>query len=164
MRKSVIIVLFGLFSCQSYKQIKDKELVPITSKSLGEFQSISNQKEKTEYRVSIQQLFNIKNLDSVVKVIINKNDEVEIHYKNVLGGNEIEVFKGKFKKSYFEVYLDKKRIFLPPIYCKSNINRLRIGLTQNNELVINQHYDYSGMFMLFAAGHSDNNQYVFKSK
>lgn len=163
MKKLLLLIAFGLFSCKSYKEIKDKELAPITSKSLGEFQSISNQKEKTEYQVSIQQLFNIKNLDSVVKVVINKNDEVEIHYKNVLGGNEIEVFKGKFKKNYFEVYLDKKRIFFPPIYYKSNINRLRIGLTQNNELVINQHYDYSGMFMLFAAGHSDNNQYVFKS-
>lgn len=164
MRKLLVVIVFSLFSCQSYKQIKDKELVALSSKSLGEFKSLSNQKKRTDYQVSIQELFRINNLDSVVKMVINKNDEIEIHYKNVLGGNELAVFKGKYKKNYFEVYLDKKRIFFPPIYCKSNINRLRIGLTQNKELVINQHYDYSGMFLLFAAGHSDNNQYVFKSK
>lgn len=164
MKKLAIIIVFSLFSCKSYKEIKDKELVVLSSESLGEFHSISNQKKKTDYQVSIQELFGIRNLDEIVKIIISKNDEIEIHYKNVLGGNEVVTFKGKFKKNYFEVFLNKKRIFFPPIYCKTNINRLRIGLTQNKELVINQHYDYSGMFMLFAAGNSDNKQYVFKSK
>ncbi|SEP78674.1 hypothetical protein SAMN05444005_102269 [Flavobacterium urocaniciphilum] len=158
------MILFGCFSCKSYKEIKDKELVPISSKNLGEFHSVSNIKKKTEYKVSIQELFGINNLDSLVKVKINKNDEIEIHYKNVLGGNEITTYKGKFKKNYFEVFLDKKRIILPPFYCKNRVNRLRIGLSQNKELVINRHYDYSGMFMLFAAGNSDSKQYVFKSK
>lgn len=164
MKKITLIIVFALFSCKSYKEIKDKELVALTSKKLGQFQSISNQKEKTDYRVSIQELFEIKNLDSVVKVVINKNEEIEIHYKNVLGGNEITAFKGKFKKNFFEVYLDKKRIFFPPIYCKSNINRLRIGMSEQNDLVINQHYDRSGMFMLFAAGSSDSKQYIFKNQ
>lgn len=164
MKKLVIIIAFGLFSCKSYKEIKDKELVEISPKSFGEFHSISNQKKKTDYQVSIQELFEISNLDEIVKITISKNNEIEIHYKNVLGGNEVVAFKGKFKKNYFEVFLDKKRIFFPPIYCKSNINRLRIGLTQNKDLVINRHYDYSGMVLLFAAGNSDNKQYVFKSK
>ena len=157
-------MILSLVSCKSYKEIKDKELVLPTAKDLGEFYALSNGKKDKEYQVSIQGLFNIKNLDSVVKININKNDELEIHYKNVLGGNEVEVFKGKFKKHYFEVFFDRKRIILSPIYCKSNINRLRIGLAQNKDLVINQHYDYSGMFLLFAAGNSDNKQYVFKSK
>ncbi len=164
MKKLVIIILLSLVSCKSYKEIKDKELVIPSAKSLGEFHAISNGKKDKEYEVSIQGLFNIRNLDSVVKIAINKNDELEIHYKNVLGGNEVEVFKGKFKKHYFEVFLDRKRIILPPILLKINVNRLRIGLTQNKDLVINQHYDYSGMFLLFAAGTSDNKQYVFKSK
>lgn len=164
MRKLVVIILVSLFSCKSYKEIKDKELIVLSPKSLGEFHSLSNKKKKTDYQVSIQELFDIRNLDTVVKIIISKNDEIEIHYKNVLGGNEIAAFKGKFKKQYFEVYLDKKRLFFPPVYCKTNINRLRIGLTQNKELVINRHYDYSGMVLLFAAGSSDNKQYVFKSK
>lgn len=162
MKKIAIIILFSLFSCKSFQEIKDKDLVVFSAKTLGEYQSLSNQKKKTEYQISIQELFRIKNLDEIVKIVISKNDEIEIHYKNVLGGNEIAAFKGKFKKNYFEVYLDKKRVFFPPIYCKTNINRLRIGITKNKELVINQHYDYSGMILLFAAGNSDNKQYVFK--
>lgn len=164
MKKVVLIIVFSLFSCKSYKEIKEKEFVVLSAKSLGEFHSLSNKKKQTEYQTSIQELFDIRNLDTIVKIIITKNDEIEIHYKNVLGGNEITAFKGKFKKNYFEVYLDKKRIFFPPIYCKTNINRLRIGLTQNKDLVINRHYDYSGMVLLFAAGNSDNKQYVFKNK
>ncbi|MES2864532.1 MAG: hypothetical protein V4666_10470 [Bacteroidota bacterium] len=164
MKKLAIIIVFSLFSCQSYKEIKDKELVVFSSKSLGEFQSLSNQKKKTDYQISIQELFEIRNLDEIVKISISKNDEMEIYYKNVLGGNEVATFKGKFKKNYFEVYLSKKRIFFPPVYCKTNINRLRIGVTQNKDLVVNQHYDYSGMFMLFAAGNSDKKQYIFKRK
>lgn len=164
MKKLVIIIVFSLFSCKSYKEIKDNELVKLQSKALGEFHSLSNAKSKTDYQVSIQELFKIGNLDSVIKINISKNNEIQIQYKNILGGNEIAAFKGKFKKNYFEVFLDKKRIFFPPIYCKTNINRLRIGLTGKNELVINRHYDYSGMFLLFAAGNKDNKQYVFKSK
>ena len=164
MKKFAIIIVFSLFSCKSYKEIKDKELVVFSSKSVGEFHSLSNLKKKTDYQISIQELFGIRNLDSIVKVVITNNDAIEIQYKNVLGGNELAAFKGKFKKNYFEVYLDKKRIFFPPIYCKTNINRLRIGFTHNKDLVINRHYDYSGMFLLFAAGNSDNKQYVFKSK
>lgn len=164
MRKLAIIIVFSLFSCKSYKEIKDKDLVVFSSNTLGEFHSLSNKKTKTDYQISIQELFGLKNSDKIVKVIITKTDAIEIQYKNVLGGNEVAAFKGKFKKHYFEVYLDKKRVFFPPIYCKTRINRLRIGLTQSKELVINQHYDYSGMFLFFAAGNSDIKQYVFKSK
>ena len=162
MKKLVLIVVLSLFSCQSYKEIKNKELVVFPEELLGEFQSLSNKKKKTDYQVSIQELFDIRNLDTVVKIRITKKEEIEIQYKNVLGGNEIAAFKGKFKKNYFEVYLDKKRIFFPPVYCKTNINRLRIGMSKNQDLVINRHYDYSGMVLLFAAGDSDNKQYVFK--
>lgn len=163
MKKIAIMLLFSLFSCKSYQVIKDKDLVMISAKPLGKFQSLSNQKKKTDYQISIQELFEIRNLDEVVKLTISKNKELEINYKNVLGGNEMAAFKGKFKKNYFEVYLRKKRIFFPPIYCKSNINRLRIGLTAENELVVNRFYNYSGMFMLFAAGDADHKQYVFKN-
>lgn len=164
MKKIGIMLLFCLFSCKSYQVIKDKDLVMISAKPLGKFQSLSNQKKKTDYQISIQELFEIRNSDEVVKLTISKNEEIEIHYKNVLGGNEMAAFKGKFKKNYFEVYLRKKRILFPPIYCKTNINRLRIGLSKNQELVINRHYDYSGMVLLFAAGNSDHKQYVFKNK
>jgi hypothetical protein len=164
MRKLVIVLIFSFFSCKSYKEIKDKELVVFSSKALGEFHSLSNKKKKTDYQISVQELFGFKNSDSIIKVVFSKKDAIEIHYKNVLGGNEVAAFNGKFKKHYFEVYLDKKRIFFPPIYYKSNVNRLRIGLTKNQELVINQQYDYSGMFLFFAAGNSDKKQYVFKSK
>lgn len=164
MRKLAIILVFSLFSCKSYKEIKDKDLVVSSSKSLGEFHAMSNLKTKTDYQISVQELFGLKNTDSIIKVVFSKKDAIEIQYKNVLGGNEVAAFKGKFKKHYFEVFLDKKRVFFPPIYCKTRINRLRIGLTKNQELVINQHYDYSGMFLFFAAGNSDKKQYVFKSK
>lgn len=164
MRNLAIILVFSLFSCKSYKEIKDKDLVVFSSKSLGEFHVMSNLKKKTDYQISVQELFGLKNSDSIIKVVFSNKDAIEIHYKNVLGGNEVAAFNGKFKKHYFEVYLDKKRIFFPPIYCKTKINRLRIGITITNQLVINRHYDYSGMLMLFAAGNSGNKQYVFNSK
>lgn len=164
MRKLAIIIVFSLLSCKSYKEIKDRDLVVFSPNSLSEFHSLSNKKKKTDYQISVQELFGFKNSDSIIKVVFSKKDAIEIHYKNVLGGNEVVAFNGKFKKHYFEVYLDKKRIFFPPLYCKTRINRLRIGLTLNKQLVINQHYDYSGMFLFFAAGNSDKKQYVFKSK
>ncbi len=164
MKKLVLIGVLSLFSCQSYKEIKDKELVAFPKELSAEFQSLSNKKKKKEDQVYIQELFDIRNLDTVVKISITKKDEIEMYYKNVLGGMDVAAFKGKFKKNYFEVYLTKKRIFFPPIYCKTNINRLRIGLSNNQELVINRHYDYSGMVLLFAAGNSDHKQYVFKNK
>ena len=61
MRKLAIILVFSLFSCKSYKEIKDKDLVVSSSKSLGEFHALSNLKKKTDYQISVQELFGLKN-------------------------------------------------------------------------------------------------------
>ena len=46
MKKIAIIILFSLFSCKSFQEIKDKDLVVFSAKTLGEYQSLSNQKKK----------------------------------------------------------------------------------------------------------------------
>ena len=50
-------------------------------------------------------------------------------------------FQGKFsKRGFYEIFLRNKKIEIPPfipiIYSNRDINRIRIGLTVNNDLVI----------------------------
>lgn len=150
-----------LFSCTSYKAVKDKELQDLNKKLEGKFLSANAAPDSTRFPTNVQSLFGIANSDSVIGVKVNDKSELELRYKNHLGGNETRAFKGKFKKKSFKVFLEKKRVTLPPVYWVTNVNRLHLGLDKKGTLIINKHYDHSGMILLLAGGSSFDHQYSF---
>ncbi|MBF6640553.1 hypothetical protein IVB69_03590 [Flavobacterium sp. J49] len=159
-----LLACLSLFfiSCGSYKTVKNKDLQYLKNNLEGKFIAEDMNLDSTNNNTSIQRLFEIQNSDYMIGLKVNDSKELEIHYKNALGGNQVKFFKGKFKKKYFKVFIEKKRITFPPIYWVINVNRLKIGLDQKGRLIINKHYDHSGMVLLFAAGSSYDYQYIFK--
>lgn len=151
-------------SCRSYMTLKNKDFIKIDENFNGNYKSASVfiDSIKTKRNTNIQSLFGLKNNDSDLFFKINSKSELEIEYKNILGGTEKRFFKGKFRRKYFEIYLEKKRIPFAPIYSITSINRLRVAIDNQNNLVINHYENHSGMILLMAGGSSIKEQFIFK--
>jgi hypothetical protein len=77
------------------------------------------------------------------------------------------MFEGEFnKKGYFEIYLSKDKVAIPPLfpilYSRTNINRLIIIGSREGNLIVDNYYDRSGNFFILATGSSARNQFYFK--
>ena len=152
-------------SCSTYKKVKNKDLVKINESFQNNYNAISFSKDSTENnrKTSLQDLFGISNNSSNLLIKINDNSELEIQFKNVLGGKESRYFKGKFKKKYFEIYLEKKRIPFAPIYNIIQVNRFRVSLDKNNNIIIDHYFNHSGMILMMAGGTIYKEQFQFQS-
>mgnify|MGYP006199639635 CR=1 FL=1 len=166
----ILSIVFLQISCGTGMKIPSEQLQGINSEFKGTFlnRSYKNQTKKgTNSNLEILNLLNLtgKKSDSVSLSFTSENELIVI-YDNALGKTK-EYFKGEFsKKGYFEIFLSKKNIQIPPffsiLYSKTDIQRVRINLTKENELIIDSYYDRSGNVFLFAAGSSGRSQYFFK--
>lgn len=108
---------------------------------------------------SLLQLFEIGivNTDSV-SMRFNDSNALVLSYK-VHGQKFENVFNGKFAdKGYYEIYFRNESKEIPPgfhiIYSKHNINRLRIALTKEGDLLVDNMWDESGNIFIITAGGS----------
>lgn len=111
-------------------------------------------------------LFGIYEKAEEVYVKFDASGDFRVEYKsNYLGRNGFRAFSGKFKKNYYEIYLSKENVFLPPVYCRTNIDRIRLTVLNDSTLVVDKYINRSGMVLLFAAGSDHRAQYSYtKSK
>lgn len=160
----LLIISSILNSCSTYKIIKNKNLVQLKKNIEAQYLSKSTfiDSIKTPQEINIQSLFRLNNKDSNCIVLIDSNSDLIIKYKNVLGGVEQRSFKGKFRRKYFEIYLEKKLIPFAPIYGLTSISRLRIALDKKNNLIIDHYENHSGVILLMAGGSSNKEQFSFK--
>lgn len=76
----------------------------------------------------------------------------------------IEKFKGKMNDHFFEVYLKNKKVFIPLIYSKFDVERIRFGLTVNGELMV-RGLKYAALYYTpFLGGDTANGEktYIYK--
>lgn len=153
-------------------KIPKETLSGIDSNFKGSVINIShkkNLKNKIILNTDILTLFSLKNKKSdSVSISFTSNDELKLSYDDILG-KTTEYYKGKFsKKGYYEIFLRKKNIQIPPIlhifFSKTDIYRLRISLTKDKELIIDSYSNRGGNVFLFAAGNSGRHQHYFKLK
>ena len=158
-----------LISCGTGMKIPSEKILNIDSEFRGSFSNISHKvttKNGIEKNSDILTLLNIVNNKSdSISVRFSSKNELAVTYNGILG-KSTEYFKGKFsKRGYFEIYLKKKNIQIPPlfpiIYSKTDINRLRINLTKENTLIIDKYFSRGGNIFLLAAGGSGRFQYYF---
>lgn len=163
-RMSILILTTMIISSCSSTRFKNKDLNAISANFSMRIvnQSIVTDSLKTEPTLSslFQIQESIKN-DSLF-LEIYQNDSLRVTYKNILGGKEVRVFKGKFKKHYYQVFTERKQIIFPPIYWTSHINRLRFSVSKDSLLIVNNYVDSGGMIMFIGNGYTYNSQYCFK--
>lgn len=103
-----------------------------------------------------------------VYMSFNNSKELKITFTDK-GQTITKTFAGEFtRRGYFEIYFSNKRIEIPPllpiIYSNNNIDRIRIALTIEGDLIVDNKWDHSGSIFLLAGGGIGRQQSYFKCK
>ncbi|MFL9843020.1 WG repeat-containing protein [Flavobacterium rhizosphaerae] len=167
-----LLTLFMLVSCGTLSIHKTSDFKKLSSRyqlnkvyySEGE-NSKKNIMEWQMHSISLLRLFNIYDHDAdFISLYFEGENKLLLDYIIIQEGVvtvKHEEFTGKWKKNFFEVYLSKKQFFIPLLYGRFDIDRLRIGVNDKGNLFIRNFYDRSGYITGFAAGNSAENPYYF---
>lgn len=168
---TLILAIFFLCSCGTVLSIRKSKVNYFNAQLSGTFDNIAFKVNGRRYgSPTLLDLFEIYNIrtDSV-SVKFNGSEELELSYKDNEEKFKKESFKGTFtKKGYYEVFLrnDKKEIppLFPIIYGKYNVNRIRIALTIQGDLIIDNKWNKSGNILFLGVGDKGRRQSFFNKK
>ena len=178
MRKRIPFELIPMFlvfiSCGSgMTAIKSSNFKKIDSNFSGTFKNLSYKNTRKHNSSSeldnlrILKLFKIdnKNVDSI-NLSFTTDNSLVIEYSDSTG-IRTEKFNGEFsKRGFYEIYFRKQNIEIPPlfpiIYSKTNIDRIRISLSTENELLIDHYIAIGGNILILAGGGGSNSIYYFE--
>jgi hypothetical protein len=171
---ALIPVFFIFISCGSgMTGVKSSDFKNIDSNFSGTFKNLSYKnarKHSSGYifdDLGILNLFEIKNknLDSINLSFVNDHSLL-IKYSDSTG-TRTKKFSGKFtKRGFFEIYFRKQNVQIPPlfpiIYSKTNVDRIRISLSSNNDLLIDDYSARGGNIFILAGGGNSSAIYYFE--
>ncbi len=165
---SIFTIITVISSCISFKRIAKKNNICIKNKIdlICENNSYKSQ-GKINYRPnSLLNIFEINNLTSQkVRIYIDSNNYINLIPIDSLNKNvSIFKFKGEYiKNRYFEVYIRNKKNCIPILYKQNDLKRIRISLTIDSNLIIEDMYDFGGHIFIFGgAGGKNKNIFYYK--
>ena len=144
----MLMLMAILNSCGSGLHIPKDEAKPIVISLSDTFYNGCHASKYSDLRPSILELFNISD-DSTYQVVhfsfVDHKHLRLVAIDSVNPENKKEwVFKGKFKKpGYFKIKLYNYSFFIPFLYEQHVYDKIRIGLTVDNSLVIRNDTDKS---------------------
>ena len=153
-------------SCKTDQHLFQNENKGINSNFSGSYfwnaSKIDSNVKNNKYTISSSTtLFNLsgiqsKNISGNVQLQFRDNRTLEITYTDSLIEKK-KLLTGKFKKAgYFQCFIKKKVIQIPPlisfIYGRRLIDRLRFGVTQSGQLLIQNKYVSEGSIFIFGSG------------
>ena len=167
---TTILTIVVLSSCGTGLKISKKDFSPIDNSFNGTFENQSllttgrnNYNTKTTI-LDFFELYDI-NVDSI-HLHFDTNNKLVLTFRNNLGV-KTEIFNGQLKKKgHYEIFIRKYKNEIPPffpiIYGTRDIKRLRIGLTKEMELVIDNKWARDGNIFILAGGGSGRYRSHFK--
>lgn len=96
-----------------------------------------------------------------------RGDSLFVSYKQLREGilqDTTAVFKGKKKRRWWKYYLSCKVYPFYPLFLYVDIDKLRIGLDENGDLLVNNYYDREGAILILSDGHSGNIISIYQKK
>ena len=170
-RKLITILIIVVFSsCGTGLKISKNNFTPIDNSFKGTYENKSILKKgRNNYNSNptILDFFEIykSNADSI-QMYFDANNNLILTFRDSLGVRS-ETFNGQFnKKGYYEIFIRKYKKEIPPffpiIYGTRDIKRLRIGLTKQMELVIDNKWARNGNIFILAGGGSGRYRSHFK--
>jgi hypothetical protein len=159
---TIAIIISTFYSCGSGLKVNKSKvqiLTPLFAARIANTpHKITPEKEFSKVNLKLLAIFRetTEDIDSL-DIYFNSNKELTLEFK--YNGQEfLKTFKGQFsKRGYYEFYLDKKKIEIPPIfpilYSKVNIDRYRIGLTTEGDLIVDQLHENMGNILIISAGY-----------
>ena len=157
MKTFAVLLCIILTSCAT-KKIKNSDFVEIDQNLKVEILN-----EPTDGgTIDFLRLFALDQNVSNVIIEFDTNKSIRLSFDHTdFKERQFKVFEGKFKRKFFEVFLEKKRIVFPPIYWISQIKRLRISISKDSTLVVEHYWDHSGMILFMGAGSSSKTYHQY---
>lgn len=174
MKRTFIVLLIGsvisfLCSCGTGMNIKKSQVKYFSDHFSATINNNSYKANAQRYgSPSLLQLFEIQNeIADSVSIKFNDNHELILSYK-ANDTTKDKIFKGQFvEKSYYEIFLRNKKKEIPNgfpiIFSSNNINRIRIALTNQGDLIVDNMWDEGGNIFIFGVGDKGRRQSFFKT-
>lgn len=172
--RSVNIILVTLFflqlcSCSGVKHMRLRELknIPIRSSVKVANTPLVDASKKSYDTIPtlLSDLLGVYRSTSKVINLTFKKEVLVAQLNDSLGNQKEIIFEGKYRKKRrcFEYNFYREVVFIPFIYGRSEISRVRIGFMQNGKIVVDDFNDNSVNYFILAGGSAYTNQYFFKT-
>ena len=103
-----------------------------------------------------------KHLSDFITIEYNpaNNKTLKVSYYDDDGVLQHKYYKGKFKDKFFQIYLSNKRMYIP-FFAGEYVDRIRVGLDKDCDLLIHHQFSNFGWFLMFLNGFMDSKSYSF---
>jgi hypothetical protein len=91
-----------------------------------------------------------------------EKDKMYLRFTDVYKKEFVLQFHGKLHRKKFVFYTNYKTINFPFLLMKKQMERFKVYISENNDLLIEKYNVSEGMLLLFGAGTSNENMYKFK--
>ncbi len=167
------ILLLLSSACVTGLKVSKKQYEPLKGTFSGTFKNIAYKTSGKKSDRTLLKLFRVFNItaDSIT-IRIQESGFVTIEFYDSLSYRKDkvrkEVFQGKItKEGYCEIYHSKHKVDIPPLfpifYSNRGISRIRIGLTNSNDLIVDELLDYGVSFFIVSTGYRHRTQFFFKN-
>ena len=166
-----LVIFFSLCSCGTGLSVRKSQVKYFDSRFSGTFHNSAFKVNGRRYgSPALLELFEIRQVKTdSVSVVFDRQGELKLSYQDSEGKVKIETFKGAFiKKGYYEVFLRNDRKEIPPafsfIYSKCNINRVRLALSAQGDLIVDNEWNESANILFLGVGDKGRRQSYFSRK
>ena len=165
MRNTTLIIFSALLaSCGTRLEIHKSELQSINANFTGTYNNLPYKSEGKNQ--SFLLLLNQAENTQILSLTFTNDKHLSVKYEDTNGPHE-QVLKGKFKANkFYEIDLKKKKIEIPPLipilYSKYDIDRVRIAVLKNGDLVIDKFWKRGGNIFILGGGGNGRNQNYFR--
>jgi hypothetical protein len=166
----ILIATLFTTSCGFNKTMQKYALQPIDAKQQYKvndqpFKSIGerNKVDSILSEVRLHRLFNVQALNnSSIAIAFTTNNELQISYQDSVEKKSI-LLKGRFTRAgYFKTKIKTKNIFIPLIYSNRQLEKFKLCIAQNGDLVIEFTDIREGNIFIFGGGGTYTKLYFFK--
>lgn len=164
------MIIAVVSSCGTGLKINKSDFTPIDNSFKGTFENkslLTKGRNNYNLRTTILGFFEVynSNADSI-RVHFDTDNKLVLSFRDSLGVRTA-TFNGQFKKrGHYEIFIRKYKKEIPPffpiIYGTRDIKRLRIGLTKEMELVVDNKWARDGHIFILAGGGSGRYRSLFK--
>ncbi len=158
---ALIIAFLILTSCKSGYPIKNHELTPLKKDFSNTYKDYNLTIDSTSMLLKLFEVDAV-NPNRIVNLKMVDEDKLQLTYQNKFNVSESKTFKGKLTNTGFKIFIKKDRCFILPIVWTTDVKRLKLNLTKDKDLVINEYRNTSGMILFIGAGGSSKKQYTYK--
>lgn len=166
-KKYLLFISFTTLSCSVQNEINTdgfKKLEPnLNVKFYDKLDTIAQYDIRVLTKSLIKEFVDNDKVDYSKPVSLKlEKDKIFVRFTDVYKKEFVLQFHGNLHRKKFVFYTNYETINFPVLLMKKQMERYKIHISENNELVIQKFNVSEGMFLLFGAGTSNENIYKFK--